>query len=74
MKIISLGGGALTVKNIRISRGMTADAFVSSTEFGTEILEKLKKRSARILWGDELGRIDWADRLGLVNWFLQGDM
>lgn len=69
MKLIVLGGGALQVKNIRLSKGLFADDFVNRIENGAEILAKLKERSNRIKWADAIGRIDWSDTRGLISWF-----
>ena len=70
MKLIILGGGAIQVKNIRLSKGMTASRFVNSVENGADILTKLKERSNRINWANLTGKIEWTDNRGTIQWFL----
>lgn len=72
MKIIILGGGALQVKNIRLSKGMSPELFVSNIENGLEILDKLKERSNKINWADVLSKLSWADQAGSIAWFSEG--
>ena len=71
MKLIILGGGHLTVKKLKVSKGITSSAFVEQSPDNAAILEKLKERSSKIVWADALGRIEWADARGnLLLWFL----
>lgn len=74
MKLIVLGGGAVQIKNIKITKGITSEDFVNTVTNGAAILEKLKERSSKISWANELGKIDWTDRRGnLILWFLTND-
>ena len=60
MKLIVLGGGALQVKRIKLSKGITSTDFVNTVENGAAILEKLKERSNKIVWAnrDNLSQVD----------------
>lgn len=74
MKLIILGGGALQVKNIKLSKGMTAAAFMNQVEGGEAIFEALRRRTGRLNWADPLGRIDWIERRNrnnAITWFLE---
>lgn len=74
MKLIVLGGGALQIKRIKLSKGIASTDFVNTIENGATILEKLKERSNKIVWANREGRIEWADRYGnLYLWFLTND-
>lgn len=74
MKLIVLGGGALQIKRIKLSKGMNSTDFANTVENGAAILEKLKERSNKIVWANQTGRIEWADRYAnLYLWFLTND-
>lgn len=74
MKLIVLGGGALQIKRIKLSKGIDSTDFVNTVENGAAILEKLKERSNKVVWVNLEGRIEWADRYGnSYLWFLTND-
>lgn len=71
MKLIILGAGHVTVKKLKISKGITAADYTTQDSNNTAILNKLKERSSKVVWANDLGRIEWADNRGnLVTWFL----
>lgn len=71
MRMIVLGGGALIIKKIKLSKGMTPAEFESLNENGADIIARLKERSNRLNWTDGIGRIDWVNHRGeLILWFL----
>lgn len=76
MKIISMGGGALQVQSIRLSKGITASDFMQDNpEDGADILAKLKERSNKLSWADDIGRINWTNRRGdIYLWFLTNEV
>lgn len=74
MKLVILGGGAILVKNIKLSKGVTAATFMNQVEDGAAIFEKLRQRTGRINWATPLGRIEWIERRNrnnTISWFLE---
>lgn len=72
MKMIVLGGGALQVKNIKMSKGMSAAAFVEQVDDGLAIFAALRRRTGRINWANPLGNIEWVERRNrnnIITWF-----
>lgn len=73
MKLIVLGGGGLQLKTIKLSKGMTFDAFLNLVPDGDDIITELMRQSDRIKWADLLGNLDWCrnkDFLEPIPWHL----
>lgn len=60
MKVIILGGGGVLVKEVVLSKGLSQADFVESLPNGDAIWTKLRERSNKIVWANELGRVVWA--------------
>lgn len=71
MRMIVLGGGSLIMKKIRISKGILPAEFENTNVDGAQIIARLKERSSRLNWANDIGRIDWVNQRGeLILWFL----
>lgn len=60
MKIISLGGGAATVKRIRLS-GSLMEQFINNNEDGEAIWNRLISPSPVFGWEDAIGEFSWGE-------------